>query len=365
MNKLLILCFITIALSATLDLENARAQILTKHNYYRAQHQVGDLVRLPAIEKIAQNYSEYLASIGKMEHSKNKYNGERLGENLYYGYLSSNIGKNSVEKWYSEESLYDYNNPGYKQGIGHFTQLVWKNSKNLGCGVGCKSNNYCYVTCNYYPAGNYLSSFPSNVFPKVETTTSDTTEEEPESDTTKEETKPTTQDTTKEETKPTTQDTTKEETSTNTNSELEKFRNEITAQHNYYRNQHQAGNLERDTELERIAQDAAEHMVEINNFYFTSETYNGDYIGKNVFYSYNTPLGAKMVDNWYKGISKYNFDNPGYVSGAGSFTQLVWKNSEKIGCGYACKGSQCYGGCVYYPGGNYLNSFATNVLPKK
>ena len=106
-------------------------------------------------------------------------------------------------------------------------------------------------------------------------------------------------------------------------------------------------------------------MVEINNFYFTSETYNGDYIGKNVFYSYNTPLGAKMVDNWYKGISKYNFDNPGYVSGAGSFTQLVWKNSEKIGCGYACKGSQCYGGCVYYPGGNYLNSFATNVLPKK
>lgn len=66
---------------------------------------------------------------------------------------------------------------------------------------------------------------------------------------------------------------------------MEKFRNEITAQHNYYRNQHQTGNLERDIELERIAQDAAEHMVEINNFYFTSETYNGDYIGKNIFYS--------------------------------------------------------------------------------
>lgn len=191
MNKLLILCFITIALSATLDLENARAQILTRHNYYRAQHQVGDLVRLPAIEKIAQNYSEYLASIGKMEHSKNKYNGKSLGENLYYGYLSSNIGINTVEKWYSEESAYDYNNPGYKKGIGHFTQLVWKNSENLGCNVGCKSNNYCYVTCNYYPAGNNINSFPSNVFPKVETTTSDettsdTTKEEHESDTTKE-----------------------------------------------------------------------------------------------------------------------------------------------------------------------------------
>lgn len=126
-----------------------------------------------------------------MEHSKNKYNGKSLGENLYYGYLSSNIGINTVEKWYSEESAYDYNNPGYKKGIGHFTQLVWKNSENLGCDVGCKSNNYCYVTCNYYPAGNNINSFPSNVFPKVETTTSDettsdTTEEEPESDTTKE-----------------------------------------------------------------------------------------------------------------------------------------------------------------------------------
>ncbi len=351
MNKVLFLCLISIALSATLDLENARAQMLTRHNYYRAQHQVGNLVRLSAIETIAQEYSEYLASIGKMQHSDNKYNGDSLGENLYYGYLSSNIGTNAVDLWYSEESLYDYNNPGYKSGIGHFTQLVWKNSKNLGCGVGCKSNNYCYVTCNYYPAGNFLSSFASNVFPKGTTsdeTTSDTTKEETTSDTTKEET---------------TQDTTKEETTTN--SELETFRNEITAQHNLYRSQHQVGDLERDDELERIAQKAAEYMVEIDGFYFTTDTYNGKYIGKNLFYSYGTPKGAKMADMWYNKVSNYDFSNPGYSSKSGSFTQLVWKNSQKIGCGYACKGNSCYGGCTYYPAGNYQSSFASNVFPKK
>ena len=46
-----------------------------------------------------------------------------------------------------------------KSGIGHFTQVVWKGSEKLGCGVGCGSNNFCYVTCKYYPAGNNLSQF--------------------------------------------------------------------------------------------------------------------------------------------------------------------------------------------------------------
>ena len=99
-----------------------------------------------------------------MTHSSDKYNGESLGENLYCGPLSSNIGTSAVDMWYEEVEDYDFNNPGWKSGIGHFTQVVWKGSEKLGCGVGCGSNNYCYVTCNYYPAGNYLNSFATNVF---------------------------------------------------------------------------------------------------------------------------------------------------------------------------------------------------------
>ena len=36
---------------------------------------------------------------------------------------------------------------------------------------------------------------------------------------------------------------------------LEKFRNEITERHNYYRKKHNVGELERDSKLEKIAQE--------------------------------------------------------------------------------------------------------------
>lgn len=347
MNKAILLILLFIAInSINLDLEAVRSNMLSRHNWYRSQHQVSNLTREPEIESIAQNYSDYLASINNLTHSSNKYLGIKLGENLYYGLKNSNIGFSSVDAWYNEVNEYDFNNPGFSGATGHFTQVVWKGSQNLGCGVGCRTDNYCYVTCNYYPPGNYLDQFGSNVFPKVndpDNTSSDTADPDT-----------------------TNPDTTNPDSSVpDTDPALETFREQITDRHNYYRAQHQVGNLQRDSTLERIAQDAAKHMVEIDNFYFTTETYNGQYIGKNLFWSWgSTPNGISQADSWYNGISSYDFNNPGYTSGAGSFTQMVWKNSQKIGCGYSCSGSQCYGCCTYYPGGNYLNSFATNVFPK-
>ena len=89
-------------------------------------------------------------------------------ENLYFCYASWGIcvtGKDASQSWYNEVSQYDFKNPGFKSGTGHFTQLVWKGSKQIGCGAACNSNNKCYLTCNYYPPGNYLRQFENNVFP--------------------------------------------------------------------------------------------------------------------------------------------------------------------------------------------------------
>lgn len=43
---------------------------------------------------------------------------------------------------------------------GHFTQVVWKATKRLGCGQAGK-----FVVCNYYPAGNVQGQFRDNVAP--------------------------------------------------------------------------------------------------------------------------------------------------------------------------------------------------------
>jgi hypothetical protein len=38
---------------------------------------------------------------------------------------------------------------------GHFTQLVWRTSTQLGIGVGCSAKGAIYVVVNYFPGGNY------------------------------------------------------------------------------------------------------------------------------------------------------------------------------------------------------------------
>ena len=58
-------------------------------------------------------------------------------------------GKTASERWYAEVSQYDFSNPHYISGTGHFTQLVWKSSKQIGCGAACNSYNKCFLTCNY------------------------------------------------------------------------------------------------------------------------------------------------------------------------------------------------------------------------
>ena len=55
-------------------------------------------------------------------------------------------------------------------GAGHFTQVVWAGTENLGCAVstcpegGPDPGRKIYV-CNYDPPGNWRGEFEANVFP--------------------------------------------------------------------------------------------------------------------------------------------------------------------------------------------------------
>ena len=146
------------------DLETVRANILSDHNYRRKMHQVGNLVRNSEVESIAQEYTKTIAASGNIQHSGNTYKGMPLGENLFWYYSGSVTltGTDASQSWYSEIKDYDFNNPGFSSGTGHFTQLVWKGSNEIGCGAAC--GKYCVITCNYYPP-NYLNQFSNNVFP--------------------------------------------------------------------------------------------------------------------------------------------------------------------------------------------------------
>ena len=167
MSKALVMCLLAIVISSeTVDLNTAKKELVDRHNNYRAQHRVGKLSKNDGIEEIAQKFSKELVSRGQLARSSNKYKGEQLGENLYYGLNSGYVGTEPVDVWYKGEEQFDYKSNKMKEGTGHFTQLVWKNTKEIGCGISQDAEGGYYVVCNYYPAGNYFGEYIKNVFPR-------------------------------------------------------------------------------------------------------------------------------------------------------------------------------------------------------
>ena len=94
---------------------------LKKHNKYRALHNAESLTISEDLNKIAQKYAEYIASISTMVLSENQYNGDSLGENLYWcsGMLINGADMNTP--WYDEMNDYNFDDPGFQRGTGYFT----------------------------------------------------------------------------------------------------------------------------------------------------------------------------------------------------------------------------------------------------
>jgi len=149
--------------SETISGNEFQQSALDTHNKYRRKHHVGNLVLSKDLCNIAQKYAETMARTGNFAHSRGKYNGKNMGENLFACYGIKITGKMMTDDWYNEVSQYNFNNPGFVSGTGHFTQVVWKGSREVGFGFAQARDGYYYGVANYYPAGNYLNEFEENV----------------------------------------------------------------------------------------------------------------------------------------------------------------------------------------------------------
>lgn len=91
--------------------------------------------------------------------------------------------------------------------------------------------------------------------------------------------------------------------------------------------------------------------------------------GENLAAGYRSVSDA--VNAWYAEQKNYSYSRPHFSYNTGHFTQVVWRGTQKLGCGYvACNGIHGTPGnylvCEYSPAGNISNQgyFANNVLPK-
>ena len=81
----------------------------------------------------AVEYAEHIASLGQMVHDPNLQSLGH-GENIYWAWSSTGTEinyENAVEAWYNEinDPGYDFSNPGWTPGAGHFTQVILKSIK--------------------------------------------------------------------------------------------------------------------------------------------------------------------------------------------------------------------------------------------
>jgi len=131
--------------------------LLNATNAYRAKHCVPAMSWSSQLAAEAQQWADACPSNG-FKHSPGAWQGENgYGENLSWGTNQSAQG--AVDNWYREISQYNFNAPAYSNAVGHFTQLIWRNSKQLGCGMAvCNGMNYW--VCRYSPTGNWNTGNP-------------------------------------------------------------------------------------------------------------------------------------------------------------------------------------------------------------
>jgi len=134
--------------------------IVDAHNRYRAKHCAPPLVWSDKLAKVAQKWVDTLVKKGcAFEHSGSDY-----GENLAAGTAGAMSPDAVVDMWYREVDRYDFKHGGFSMDTGHFTQLVWKSTKRVGCGMRTCKGLDVWV-CNYDPAGNWERQYRQNVLP--------------------------------------------------------------------------------------------------------------------------------------------------------------------------------------------------------
>ncbi|PLB41564.1 putative extracellular SCP domain protein Pry1 [Aspergillus candidus] len=99
-----------------------RDTVLAHSNDYRRSHNASALVWNETLTDYAADW----AGGCKWEHSHGPY-----GENLAFGYPDP---ASALAAWADESQMYNYDIPtGFTEETGHFTQLVWRGTEQVGC----------------------------------------------------------------------------------------------------------------------------------------------------------------------------------------------------------------------------------------
>lgn len=97
-----------------------------------------------------------------LDHNPNRSQGHPyyVGENIHASGGTA-TAQGAVNNWASEKANYVYPN-GYSAATGHYTQIVWRTTREVGCAlVNCPNIAFSStIVCDYGPGGNNGSGAP-------------------------------------------------------------------------------------------------------------------------------------------------------------------------------------------------------------
>ncbi len=137
------------------------AIILDKQNDERTRYGVAPLKWSLKLSADAQIWAQHLAQTRQFEHADQPGGDDASGENLWMGTRSAYMPEEMVGMWLDERSGFVPGNfpkvsrSGRWQEIGHYTQLIWPETRYVGCAVASNSEDD-YLVCRYWPAGNVI-----------------------------------------------------------------------------------------------------------------------------------------------------------------------------------------------------------------
>ncbi|XP_021917536.1 protein PRY1-like isoform X2 [Zootermopsis nevadensis] len=313
---------------------------LKAHNEYREKHGVPPLKLNKKLCRYSKEWAERLTSRGHLEHRQNS----DCGENIFCSWSSNPshhvTGREPVDNWYSEIKNHPFGREPNSLKSGHFSQVVWRDSKELGVAFAKSRSGQIFVVANYSPPGNFIGSFAENVPPLGGFVTSSQSKN----------------------------DITKKMSPGNISDDdanciEDEFAEEGVRIHNEYRRKHGVPDLKLSKSLCSYAKEWAKILAREDRF---GHRPDGKY-GENIYCMWSSDPQQRVTakdacQSWYREIKDFAFGSEPRVLKSGHFTQMIWKNSQELGMGLArSKNGRVLIVANYNPRGNYIGQFAVNV----
>ncbi|XP_062149822.1 pathogenesis-related protein 1-like [Alnus glutinosa] len=126
------------------------------HELNRARAEVGvpPLIWNVSLEAYARNNANKRVSDCKLVYFHGPY-----GECIAKSYGGGNSA-DAVRLWIAERVFYNHESNNCSSECRSYTQVVWRNTKYLGCATAQCYNGWTFVTCSFDPPGNQKGQSP-------------------------------------------------------------------------------------------------------------------------------------------------------------------------------------------------------------